>query len=98
MEGWDIALLRMLPPPCVLSVHGANVVALIDWADAARPILRLRTASRALQQCVAPHFDSQDCALHFSALHFRFSGRGIEQAYQDYAAEQHRELDAFYAD
>ena len=98
MEGWDIALLRMLPPPCVLSVHGANVVALIDWADAARPILRLRAASRGLQQCVAPHFDSQDCALHFSALHFRFSGRGIEQAYQEYVAEQHRELDAFYAD
>ncbi len=58
MEGWDIALLRMLPPPCELSDQGANIVALMDWVDAARPLLRLRATSRRLQQCAAPHFDS----------------------------------------
>ena len=58
MEGWDIALLRMLPPPCELSDQGANIVALMDWVDAARPLLRLRATSRRLEQCAAPHFDS----------------------------------------
>ena len=95
MGGWDIALLCMLPPPCELSDQGVNIVVLIDWVDAAGPILRLRGTSRRLQQCVAPHFDLRDWGLHFSTR--CAERRGIEQAYQEYAAERHLEFDGYYA-
>ena len=96
MESWDIALLRLLPPPCELSDQGANIIALMAWVDAARPLLRLRATSRRLEQCVAPHFDSRDWGLHFSTHCAEM--RGIEQAYQEFVAEQHLEFDGYYAD
>ena len=77
---------RMLPLPCLLSDQGVDIIGLIEWTDVARPVLRLRAASRLLRQCVAPHIDLQDWGVRFTTHCAEM--RGIEQAYEEY--EDHR--------
>ena len=78
------------------SEQGVNIIGLIDFTDAARPILRLRATSRMLQQYVAPHFDLRDWGVRFSTHCAEI--RGIEQAHQEHVAEQHLEVGGYYSD
>ncbi len=66
MDVWDIVILRLSLLPCLESAEGVDIIGLLEWTDAARPVLRLRAASSQLRVRTAPHVNLHDWGACFT--------------------------------